>query len=262
MKKKEELKMEIQKSFTKIRNAINDREDELLSDIDKNFSDLFLDGEIIKETEKLPNKIQLSLDKGKSISNITNNSNNNNLNSLINDCLNIEINIGEINKINQRMIKFKSSQNKIEFIQTEEDINKLCDKIKYFGLVYQFPFSEIIKRDDFLKIDSMIGSKNKFILKYNAKRDSCNTEIFHERCDNICGSLFICKIKDGDNVGGYLTAKIQKKNIYLDNSKAFLFNLSQNIIKKNTKEFKNAIQNFIDSSFFIKFGCNCKVFSL
>ena len=36
-KDKENLKLEIQKVFTKIRNAINNREDELLSEIDNIF---------------------------------------------------------------------------------------------------------------------------------------------------------------------------------------------------------------------------------
>ena len=64
-KKKEEIKMEIQKVFTKLRNSLNDREDELLSDVDKSFDELFLNENVIKESEKLPNKIKVSLEKGK-----------------------------------------------------------------------------------------------------------------------------------------------------------------------------------------------------
>ena len=108
----------------------------------------------------------------------------------------------------------------------------------------------------------MIGGNNEFIIKFNAKRDDCNTEIFHKNCDGICGCLFICKINTGDILGTYLTAKIKKNTEYSDDNKAFLFNLTQNIIKKNKKSFKNAIQNCGDSSFFIKFGNSCKVFYL
>ena len=203
--------------------------------------------------------MQISLEKGKLISS---NSNNINLNSLINDCLNIEKNIDEINKINSSMKKFSSTQNIIEFIQLEEETKRLFEKIKYFGTVYLYPYSEIIKRDDFLKIDEMIGRKNKYVLKYSAKRDGCNTEIFHDNCDGICGCVIICKIEGSDVVGGYLTAKIQKQKIFQDDNKAFLFNLSQNIIKKNKKGFKNAIENYNDSSGFIRFGDSCKVFFL
>lgn len=257
-KKKEEIKMEIQKVFTKLRNSLNDREDELLSDVDKSFDELFLNQNIIKESEKLPNKIKVSLEKGKLI----NNKNNNNLNSLINDCLNIENNINDINKINQNMKNYKTNQNDISFIQDEIASKNFFESVKSFGSVYQYPISEIIKKDDFIKINDMIGEKKKFILKYSTKRDSCNTEIFHKNCDGICGCLFICKVEEGDIVGGYLTAKIQKNNEFVDDNKAFLFNLSKNIIKKNKKSYKKAIQNCSDSTFFIRFGDSCKVFYL
>ena len=52
---KEQLKLKIQKIFTKIRNELNNREDELLLDIDKRFENLFFKEEIIKDSEKLPN---------------------------------------------------------------------------------------------------------------------------------------------------------------------------------------------------------------
>ena len=257
-KKKEELKLEIQKVFTKIRTAINDREDELLLEIDKDFNELFLNENIIQDSEKLPNKIKISLDKGKSINN---NLENSKLNSLINDCLNIENNINDISKINQSMKKYKSSENNIIFKVNENDNQKLFESIRTFGHIYK-PISEILKYDDFIKINEMIGCNNEFIIKFNAKRDDCNTDIFHKNCDGICGCLFICKVDSGDILGAYLTAKIKKSSEYSDDNKAFLFNLTQNIIKKNKKSFKNAIQNCGDSSYFIKFGNNCKVFYL
>ena len=64
---KEELKIKIQKIFTKIRNQINDREDELLLDVDKKFKELYFNDDIHKESEKLPDIIQASLERGKLI---------------------------------------------------------------------------------------------------------------------------------------------------------------------------------------------------
>ena len=115
-KNKEEIKMNIQKIFTKIRNALNDREDELLLDVDKKFGELFFGDNIIQESEKLPNKIKISLEKGKLINN---NWNNDNLNSLINDCLNIEHNIDEINIIKQSMKKYNTTQNKFFYVHSK-----------------------------------------------------------------------------------------------------------------------------------------------
>ena len=104
-KNKEELKLKVQKIFTKIRNELNDREDKLLLDIDKIYDEKFLKEDIIKESEKLPNKIKLSLEKGKKIDN--NWEDENKINSLINDCVNIENNIKEINVVNESIKKYK-----------------------------------------------------------------------------------------------------------------------------------------------------------
>ena len=54
---KESLKINIQKLFTKIRNQINDREDKLLSEIDKKYEDLYIKEDLIKKSEKLPIEI-------------------------------------------------------------------------------------------------------------------------------------------------------------------------------------------------------------
>ena len=66
---KEKLKIEIQKLFTKLRNSLNDREDILLSEVEQKYDELFFKEDIIKESEKLPNKIKASLEKGKTINN-------------------------------------------------------------------------------------------------------------------------------------------------------------------------------------------------
>ena len=121
--------MNVQKIFTKLRNCLNDREDELLLEIDKKYNKLFLNEEIIKEIDKFPNKIKLSLEKGKEIEN---NWNNNKLNSLINDCLNIENNIKDINKIKESIKKNKSLKFELSFIPNEDGINQFLENIKKF----------------------------------------------------------------------------------------------------------------------------------
>ena len=103
-KNKEELKITIQKIFTGIRNELNNREDELLLEIEKQYNELFFKDEFIKETEKFPNRIKISLEKGKQIKE---NNNDHNLNTLINDCINIENIIEEINTINKNIEKCK-----------------------------------------------------------------------------------------------------------------------------------------------------------
>ena len=101
-KNKEEIKLNIQKIFTNIRSALNEREDKLLEIVDNKFVELFFDSNIIKEAEKMPNKIKLFLKKGKLIENQWKD---NKLNYLINSCINIENNINEIKNINDKVEK-------------------------------------------------------------------------------------------------------------------------------------------------------------
>ena len=79
-KDKNNLKLEIQNIFTKIRTILNDREDELLKEIDDIFKTKYIDEDIIKKGEKLPKQIKLSLEKGKLLEKDCENSN---LNSYI-----------------------------------------------------------------------------------------------------------------------------------------------------------------------------------
>ena len=92
--KKEELKLNIQKIFTKLRNALNEREEKLLSEVDNKYNDIFCDENIIKDGEKLPEKIKISLEKAESINNEWNDTNK--LGQIVYECINIENNINQI----------------------------------------------------------------------------------------------------------------------------------------------------------------------
>ena len=132
-KNKEDLILKVQTIFTKIRNVLNEKEDKLLLDIDKQYDDKYFKEDLIKESERLPNKIKKSIDKGKIIEKEWDE---NNLSSLINDCIIIEKNIQEINKINDNIKKSKSNKDsKIECNIKEEQINILIDSIQNFGKI-------------------------------------------------------------------------------------------------------------------------------
>jgi len=142
---KEKLKINIQEVFTKIRNELNKREDELLSEIDNHFNKLFLDDNFMKQTEKLPKKIKDSLEKGKTIEKEWNI---NNLPSLINDCLNIENNIRDINILDENIKKIKENQHiNMDFGLNDEEIKNILSVIKSFGDIFdgedfKFKFKE------------------------------------------------------------------------------------------------------------------------
>ena len=101
-KEKEELKLNVQKIFTRLRTVINEREDELLNEIDKIFDDKFFDENLLKEGEKLPNKIKTSMEKVKAMEKEWDDIN---LGKYINNCIIIENDIEKINIINQQINK-------------------------------------------------------------------------------------------------------------------------------------------------------------
>ena len=84
IKDKEELKLNVQNIFTKLRSELNNREDELLSEIDKKFNEIYCDETILRQSEKLPNKVKLSLEKSKNLE-----CSDENLASFIHECINI-----------------------------------------------------------------------------------------------------------------------------------------------------------------------------
>ena len=144
-KNKEELKLKISKIFTKIRNIINEREDNILLDVDNKFNNLFFKEDIIKKSEKLPNEIKINIEKGKKLNEVWND-NKINLNSKINDCINIENNIKYINEINEIIEKCNSQNKNVEFTpENDNKINLFLDKIKKFGKINAVNIQDILK---------------------------------------------------------------------------------------------------------------------
>jgi hypothetical protein len=110
-KGKEDLKIKVLNIFTKIRTTLNERETQLLLEIDNLYTSKYFNEDIIKKAEKLPKQIKISLEKGKLIDKEWDNDN---LHSYINDCINIE------NNINQNIKELKDIFEKIE--KDKEDL--------------------------------------------------------------------------------------------------------------------------------------------
>ena len=132
---KEQLKFKIERIFTEIRNNINEREEELLSEVDKQNDILFINENIIKESDKLPTKINNFLKNSKMINDEWNK---NKLSKSINDCIDMEKKIKEIDKINEKIRNCKINiYSEIKFIPEEPEIKKFIETIKKFGLIYK-----------------------------------------------------------------------------------------------------------------------------
>ena len=102
----------------------------------------------------MPNKIKASLERGKALENKWNE----NLIKFVNDCINIEINIKDINEINKNLNKYNLNNNiNIKFDPKEEYLSSFLDAIKSFGKIY-------FKAFKFKKCPANINDKRKYIV--------------------------------------------------------------------------------------------------
>ena len=243
---KEELKLEIQKIFTKIRATLNEREDELLLEVDKKFDEIYINENIIKESEKLPNKIRISIEKGKNLSKEWDNENN--LISIINNCINVENNIKEINEINENIKKCNDSKY-LKINIREKELNKIIEMIKIFGKIYIsgiiFNNSLIIKNNN-IYIDNLktwINPEQNFKteLLYRKSKDGDNYETFHRLCDNKGPTLVLIQSNEGFIIGGYTPLNWDDKSGWIKDNESFVFNLTNNRIFRKAQKSTDSI---------------------
>lgn len=160
----EALKSSIQKTFTKIRNALNEKEDKLLQEVDEFYNNNFFNDDIIKESEKLPNKIKKVLQRKKILEKEWED---NNLVQLINDYINIENNIKEINLINKTIHNFKTiGNNIIKFILDEDIFNTILKGINNIGKL-------ISEKEDIYKNFNINLKNPKHVLNYHKDKVWC-----------------------------------------------------------------------------------------
>ena len=224
-KNKEEIKLNIQKTFTKIRSELNNREDELLSEVDKQFQKNYFseDLDILKEKDKLPNRIKHYIEKGKKAKNEWNN--NKNISLLINDCINIEKMLNNINKINQNMNKYKRNDKTIKFFSNTDNILKLINK---FGTISSNG-NKINQQEVNFDIDNFDPNKIKNIKKIASNFGNGNGYVYDAMC------FFISK--ENEYVLGYIDANSDKKSI-------IFYDINSN---KEIKKINNAHNKGIQS---------------
>ena len=244
--KKEALKVNIQKIFTKLRNTLNDREDQLLLEVDKLYNDTFFYENIIKKCQKLPNKVKSSLEKGKLIEEQWKNENNK-INSLINDCLNIENNINEIKDINKKKEKLNSLKFGFEFQPDSKEINELLNKINKFGKIelkgkYKIDSKIINKKEEIELLAKRLTSKglqNKdviFNLLYRASRDGDAPKIYHNKCDGKAKTICLIQTIKGCIFGGYTEVMISSNGSDYKDHNSFVFSINKMKIYENMKK--------------------------
>ena len=131
-KNKEDVMKEIHKVFTTIRTKLNEREDELLKQIEIIYEKKIFSQNIeIFKDKKYGDKIKTYIEKGKLVEKDW--EKNENKNSLINDCINVEKTIKKINNLNKGIEKYKSKNKKLKFYSEPDDLMNLIRKLGSFN---------------------------------------------------------------------------------------------------------------------------------
>ena len=239
VKNEEKIKLEIQNSFDVINEVLNNRENQLVLEVDNIYDDIFIKEDIFKEIEKLPENIKLALE-----SNYVANENNNeeNIISLVNNCINIENYIKDINIMNEKIKTLKNVDNlTIDYIYNNE---MLLEQINKFGcfqrdIIPQFLKSSILKGD----------SKNQNLLinwsKQKVKKDEINFELifkmsengsdsknFHKFCDNKGPTLTLISTSEGKKFGGFTPLNWKNVGGFINDKSMSTFIFSLNLNKK------------------------------
>ena len=226
---KEDVKIKIQKLFTKLRNEINNREDELINNVEKKFEETFFKEDFIKKIEKLPKKVENTLKKGKSLN--VNDKENNHINEFIYNYISLEKYIEDIKILNLNIAKCKSLKPNIKLYLNEEEINYFNNKLKSFGHIYYKHF----EFENSTSNNYIVTGENKNII---TNFSSQNWVIIQSLNSFERDKKYILKIK---------LIKTLNKNIFvgisplLSNNLNFNFDLS--LIPVNTSIEKYTIDN-------------------
>jgi len=185
-KKKEQIMNEIQKIFTKLRTVLNNREDELLKEVEEAYKKNCFDDNIIKESEKISGKTKKCLDSVNDLNIIK--EKNKELNFEINFYIQFEKNLNEIDELIQIINKLNS---KTYELNLEVNNDKLESDIKKFGKINQ-----IIKEIEIRKIKFEQKNIEKIIEMKDAKFININN-IKIKNVGNISAhKLFFIKNKE------------------------------------------------------------------
>ena len=130
-KNKEELIKEIQKAFTNLRNALNKREEQLLLEVEEINKEKYFDDDMIKESEKLSERVKKCLESVNILKDKKNE-----LNYEINYYIEFENNLNKINEIEQKIYKCNSNNIKITFEFNNNEIENIIKKIGYIKIQY------------------------------------------------------------------------------------------------------------------------------
>jgi hypothetical protein len=118
-------------------------------------------------------------------------------------------------------------------------------KTKQDKMIEEKGLTEIMQKSSILDLDKALKLAEwvkfeKPVLLYLGSRDGFSSEKFHKLCDNKSKILVIYKLKDSTIIGGYTTVGFKSKGGLVEDSTAFIFNLTTKT-KFNVINSSNAV---------------------
>ena len=231
-KDREDIHLKIEKTFSKIRSKVNNREEEILAEVNGLFDKMYTDEKNLKKRDEPPNAIKSSLEKGKKIE-----SNDDKLVLFIDECINIENNLKEINKINQIIKKnIDKGYKEVQFNFDEEQIDSLLGYIKIFGNISVNNFDSSILHTNIKKQETIINwireKTNKNFIRFEKifimNKNGSSSKDFHKYCDNNGPTLTLIKTINNKIFGGFtpLNWDISGVDKIDENNQTFIFSLN------------------------------------
>ena len=231
-KDREDIHLKIEKTFSKIRSKVNNREEEILAEVNGLFDKMYIDEKNLKKWDELPNAIKKKMKKGKKIE-----SNDDKLVLFIDECINIENNLKEINKINQIIKKnIDKGYKEVQFNFDEEQIDSLLGYIKIFGNISVNNFDSSILHTNIKKQETIINwireKTNKNFIRFEKifimNKNGSSSKDFHKYCDNNGPTLTLIKTINNKIFGGFtpLNWDISGVDKIDENNQTFIFSLS------------------------------------
>ena len=250
---KDKLKSEIKNIFEKIRTELNNRENILISEIDKYFDDNYYNEGIVKKSDDIKSLLE-------NVESINNDDweDDDKLNELIYNCINIENNVKDINIIKAKIEKYIKNENKFN-VKFNNDIDNIIIKIKKFGYILD---SIILKEQNIInKFNKLINDDkitNNMNLLYRSSRDGFNYLNIINSINNKSNLLFLYLTENDRIFGAYIKTKLENINIngpkkYYKDENAFVFSIN------NNKKYKILIPEyaiFFDNKNYILIGNN------
>ena len=205
-----------------------------MAEVNGLFDKMYIDEKNLKKWDELPNSIKSSLEKGKKIE-----SNDDKLVLFIDECINIENNLKEINKINQIIKKnIDKGYKEVQFNFDEEQIDSLLGYIKIFGNISVNNFDSSILHTNIKKQETIINwireKTNKNFIRFEKifimNKNGSSSKDFHKYCDNNGPTLTLIKTIKNKIFGGFtpLNWDISGVDKIDENNQTFIFSLNLN----------------------------------